>query len=389
MEWSKGRRFKVEVEDRLVRILDKVADTLKANGLSDDFMDEVLMSGASEVNEISVSKSGSQTGGYRTQDKIGILGNEVGFNTWYGDLTGLNLTSGLHNSLFGSATGWGIDTGNYNTCMGGSAGYSTTAGHGNTFLGFKAGFMNTTGYENTYIGVETGYSNQEGYGNVFLGQYAGFYEFGSNKLYIDNSDSFFPLIYGEFDNEIVSINGKLGVGTQSPTFDLEVETTSKNAVLILNRTDGPKVGLASMGTFAACGTVTDHPLNFITKGKPRMSLKTDNSLVMLNGARCTADGVWQDASSRAYKENIVDLTTQEAKDVLFKLNPVRYNYKNEKEDEHLGFIAEDVPDLVASKDRKGMSPMDVVAVLTKVVQEQQDTISELQERISRLEKKSP
>ena len=47
-----------------------------------------------------------------------------------------------------------------------------------------------------------------------------------------------------------------------------------------------------------------------------------------------------------------------------------------------------MPDLVASKDRKGMSPMDVVAVLTKVVQEQQNTISKLQDRIARLEKKS-
>jgi uncharacterized coiled-coil protein SlyX len=42
---------------------------------------------------------------------------------------------------------------------------------------------------------------------------------------------------------------------------------------------------------------------------------------------------------------------------------------------------------VAAKDRKGMSPMDVVAVLTKVVQEQQKTIAQLQERIAKLEKK--
>jgi hypothetical protein len=38
-------------------------------------------------------------------------------------------------------------------------------------------------------------------------------------------------------------------------------------------------------------------------------------------------------------------------------------------------------------DRKGLSPMDVVAVLTKVVQEQQKTISELRERMAKLERK--
>ena len=43
----------------------------------------------------------------------------------------------------------------------------------------------------------------------------------------------------------------------------------------------------------------------------------------------------------------------------------------------VGFIAEDVPDLVATKDRKSLSPMDLTAVLTKVVQGQQGLLQEL------------
>ena len=50
----------------------------------------------------------------------------------------------------------------------------------------------------------------------------------------------------------------------------------------------------------------------------------------------------------------------------------------------MGFIAEDAPELVASKDRKGMSSMNVVAVLTKVVQEQQRTIGELSKAVAEL-----
>jgi TolA-binding protein len=75
------------------------------------------------------------------------------------------------------------------------------------------------------------------------------------------------------------------------------------------------------------------------------------------------------------------------------LEPVKFNYKVEKDEEYLGFIAEDVPDLVAMKDRKHMTSMDVVAVLTKVVQEQQklsqqqqQTIQKLNQRIEQLEK---
>jgi hypothetical protein len=50
----------------------------------------------------------------------------------------------------------------------------------------------------------------------------------------------------------------------------------------------------------------------------------------------------------------------------------------------VGFVAEEVPDLVSTKDRKGLSPMDSVAVLTKVMQEQQRTMQEQQKMISTL-----
>jgi hypothetical protein len=59
----------------------------------------------------------------------------------------------------------------------------------------------------------------------------------------------------------------------------------------------------------------------------------------------------------------------------------------DSQDKHVGFIAEDVPDLVATPDRKALSPMDIVALLTKVVQEQQKTIAELTEKVSRLEQR--
>jgi hypothetical protein len=65
---------------------------------------------------------------------------------------------------------------------------------------------------------------------------------------------------------------------------------------------------------------------------------------------------------------------------------VRYTGRNAPDnEEYLGFIAEDVPELVAMNSRTGLSPMDIVAVLTKVAQEQQKTISELTARVAELE----
>ena len=111
------------------------------------------------------------------------------------------------------------------------------------------------------------------------------------------------------------------------------------------------------------------------------------SLVMGNGASCNSSGQWLDASGRDYKENIQEITSIEALKTLKDLQPVKYNFKKDpSKDLTVGFIAEDVPDLVATKDRKALSPLEIVAVLTKVVQEQQALVAKLSERITELEK---
>ena len=109
-------------------------------------------------------------------------------------------------------------------------------------------------------------------------------------------------------------------------------------------------------------------------------------LQMASGAYVSSGGAWTNASSREQKKEIMDLTTGEALDTLRGLNPVKFSYRVSSDERHVGFIAEDVPSLVATKDRKGMSSMDVVAVLTKVVQEQQKTIVELSKKVAKLEK---
>jgi hypothetical protein len=130
------------------------------------------------------------------------------------------------------------------------------------------------------------------------------------------------------------------------------------------QTDG-ETHLAPLGGNVGIGTMSpNHPLE------------------MASGAHVTSAGVWTNASSREYKENIRDLSYDEAKFALSLLKPTKFNYKVDKDDDYLGFIAEDVPDLVATKDRKGLSSMDIVAVLTKVVQMQQKEIEELKARLN-------
>lgn len=195
----------------------------------------------------------------------------------------------------------------------------------------------------------------------------------------------------------IKADGRIGVGTWTPLAQFHIEKKGENAAIAFSRSDG------AFGKFSArvneiyMGTGSNHNVQMVANNVVVMTM-TPNATVGIgittpthkldvgsSGAYCNG-GAWVDGSSRNVKKNIRDITLIEAKEALNNLNPVKFNYKEDDSEESLGFIAEDVPELVATKDRKGMSPMDVVAVLTKVVQEQQKTITQLQEKIAKLEK---
>lgn len=85
-------------------------------------------------------------------------------------------------------------------------------------------------------------------------------------------------------------------------------------------------------------------------------------------------------SSRTIKHDIVDLSSRKASDALHQLTPVEFVYNDDESNEkRVGFIAEDVPELVAAKDRLSVPIMDVVALVTRVVKDQ-DRVNEQQQK---------
>ncbi len=217
-----------------------------------------------------------------------------------------------------------------------------------------------------------------------------------------------------FANDMFAF-GNVGIGTTSPTAklhlvngsagftpstatELAIESSGITRIEVMSPASGVGQILFGSPTEADRGFITyDHANDamILGSGGGTKMIIDDNGnvsigaggtpsfpLVMASGAHVTAGGVWTDASSKQYKENIANLTQEEAISALEKLNPVKFNYKVQKDEEYLGFIAEDVPDLVATKARKGLSPMDIVAVLTKVVQQHQQKIAELEARLN-------
>lgn len=78
-------------------------------------------------------------------------------------------------------------------------------------------------------------------------------------------------------------------------------------------------------------------------------------------------------SSRDAKENIVNLEAEEAGRLLDALTPARYALKSQPDVTRLGFIADELPQPL-SPDGRGVSLSDVIATLTRVLQDQRAAI---------------
>lgn len=87
--------------------------------------------------------------------------------------------------------------GERNTAVGAQALEWITKGENNTAIGWGAGQAVVAGKEEEHEG---------GSGNVFVGFMAGRQELNSNKLYIANSETTEPLVFGEFPNASLSFN---------------------------------------------------------------------------------------------------------------------------------------------------------------------------------------
>lgn len=162
--------------------------------------------------------------------------------------------SGNRNTAVGYRSFQFEDGGVDNTGIGQEVFRINKTGGGNVGVGSEAGVSDSIGSFNTFIGTQSGNLNN-GSGNVFLGYQSGAQQTNaSNKLFIENSNANNPLIYGDFSNDSVQVNGFLtstggitsasdatgvGIGRAAPSGDvrLDVYRSSGNSEMTLESGD--------------------------------------------------------------------------------------------------------------------------------------------------------
>ena len=224
-------------------------------------------------------------------------------NSGYG-YNSLQLNNGTGNTAVGS---WALadnNAGDYNNAFGRRALLANISGSNNLALGYQTLNSNTNGSNNVVMGHQSGYSNQTGSGNIFIGYQSGYSETGSNKLYIDNSNTSSPLIYGDFDTDKVTINGDMSV-TGNLTANKIVDTSGNTIIRTDSSTGAIHIGANSM-VFYDATSATGNGSDIMTSsvGKIQIGLNDTDTTTFKGNVHVPDPTASTHAASKRYVDSI-------------------------------------------------------------------------------------
>ncbi len=312
------------------------------------------------------------TGG---NNNIALGQRSLGNNTGGSENIAFGLNSLQYNTIGNNNIAFGIEAlksnkgGNSNIAIGKQSLESVKDANRNIGIGVHALNDIQNGINNIGIGWRAGDQNKNGSNNLFLGTYAGWNETGSNKLYISHGPfQSNPLIYGEFDNRIIKLGGKVTIGAPTPDVPLHIVLGSDASLK-------KGTGQLLLGYLSSDNLVLDK-----NEIQARSNGKASILYLQQNGGKVYIGNSIVQASDKRLKKDITDISYGLA-DIL-KLRPTEYFWKdNEQQDKSLGLIAQEVEKVIKNivtydenLDRYGVNYTALIPVLIKALQEQQEII---------------
>jgi hypothetical protein len=207
--------------------------------------------------------------------------------------------------------------------------------------------------------------------------------------------------FGIWDNTggayrlVISSTGNVGIGTTTPVRNLEItsissypmriNSTSVQAIVEFNTTSTDWWS-GAVGTEYRMGTSADnfstHDVQYVFSGGNFRPWNDNSKTLGTSGSRWVSvhavNGTIQTSDIRL-KNNIRPLRYG-LKQIL-ELNPVSFTWKENPEQQKIGLIAQEVkkiiPEVVSEGENLGLNYAELVSVLIKAIQEQQEIINKL------------
>jgi hypothetical protein len=192
------------------------------------------------VVSATIDSSLSEAGGNGGRTFFGFGTTGTGNNNTGFGYKALRFSTGDNNTSIGNFAARSITTGARNTVIGSTALPNATTTNNNTGIGFNI-LNSTTGGANTALGGFSLNSNSSGTNNVGIGFQSGFYNTtASNQVFINSFDRgsyaleqagspFYAQQNATVANQIVTLNGRVGINTISPNTSsaLEISSTTR------------------------------------------------------------------------------------------------------------------------------------------------------------------
>ena len=350
-------------------------------------------------------------------------------NSAVGALSMQTNTTGYNNSAFGYASLFTNTTGYRNTANGSYALYYNTTGIENIANGYFSLQSNTTGSENSAVGAFSLQNNTKGYRNTAIGYGSlhkntegdfntanGAYSLTANTTGKENAANGYASLNSNTTGYHNTANGayslrynttgyqNTAIGMSSLLYNTEgIRNTGIGYYTLLNVTKGEEnIGI---GPGAGNTITTGNKNTIIGVNADVSSYNLFNTTVIGYSARATSSNTivlgnnrvfriggpvgWTSSSDIRIKKNIRD--THYGLSTVMQLRPVEYTLIS-SDLKQVGFIAQEVnklvPEVVTGTEGDlekgeilGITYANLVAVLTKAIQEQQNKIDGLNKQV--------
>lgn len=361
-------------------------------------------SNKSEANFMDMTKENYLIGHNVASSVTGTKNTILGYEAAY------SLTTGHNNVIMGYEAGRQISSAQYNVYLGWYAGrannssanvmigngagrYST--GGSNVYVGGTSAAANVSGQRNVIVGFGAGGQVNSGSDNVFIGYTAGLNESGSDKLYIHNSHSSTPLIWGDFNSRIMKVNGTLdavgsfGVNSASPSysFDLVSKTAaSSSSITYAGRFYHQYNSNYARGVIIRAGSTSGS-----SSGTVYFIRCADYDGTYVGNIYSSNGSLQIAAKGPSKSRDITRKSTKKALEIINNLEVMDYKFDVNNDFFQTGFIAEDVmkvfPEMVnfdQQENEYSISHSALVPLLTKALQEQQAKMETKDQEIENL-----
>jgi hypothetical protein len=275
-----------------------------------------------------------------------------------------------------TGTHWDKDSiGNYSVAMGYNTkakgavstamGFATTAsGYSSTAMGY---FTNASGYSSTAMGI---YTTASGYSSTAMGYYStASGDYSTSIGLFTTASGYNSTAMGRETNASGNYSTAMGYLTTA-------SGSSSTAMGYLTNASG--FYSTAMGRNAHATGDYSFAINLSTTAGPSVGANT----FRISGATSIGGNlVWTNHSDKRLKKNIELLSAENNIGKIMQLNGVRYEWKEYNDNLNLGFIAQDVVDILpeavrydADNDIYSMEYTAIIPVLVEGMKEQQNII---------------